>query len=232
LITVLFPILYLAAMGLGLGALVDRRHPALGGTDYLSFLAPGLLAAAAMLNGAGEALWPVLGAIKWERTYTSMLASPLRVRDVMLGHFSFMCLRIGFGATSFLFAMVLFGAVHSPLALLVVPAALLTGLAFAVPISGFAATRETDNAFPMVLRFVIIPSYLFAGTFFPLSQLPPTMQSIAKVTPLWHGVELCRALTLGRVDAASAAGHVVYLFAFVLVGLAIAQRTFDRRLRP
>ncbi|HEY5013731.1 MAG TPA: ABC transporter, partial [Acidimicrobiia bacterium] len=146
----LSPLLYLAAMGVGLGSLVDKHHSSrgsLGGVSYVAFLAPGMLAAVAMQVGSQESTYPVLGAIKWMRTYFAMLATPLRVVDLLVGHLLWIMIRITITVVLFLGVMELFGAGHHWTVLLAVPAAVLTGMAFAVPIAAFAATRDTDAAF-------------------------------------------------------------------------------------
>jgi lipooligosaccharide transport system permease protein len=115
--------------------------------------------------------------------------------------------------------------------LAVLPAGVLAGLAFATPLAAFAAGQENEQAFPLVFRLGLIPLFLFSGVFFPLSQLPAAIRVIAYATPLWHGVELCRALTLGRVQPGATAGHIVYLTALSVIGTVAAYRVFTRKLR-
>jgi lipooligosaccharide transport system permease protein len=126
--------------------------------------------------------------------------------------------------------MVVYGAVESWWGVLAVPAALLTGLAYAAPLTAFSSTQETDSAFPLIMRLGVIPSYLFSGTFFPVSQLPSALQVVAKLTPLWHGVDLCRSLSLGTATLVGSVGHVAYISLFLVVALAWGRRTFERRL--
>jgi lipooligosaccharide transport system permease protein len=126
--------------------------------------------------------------------------------------------------------MVVFGATQGPEAILSVPAAVLTGLAFAAPISAFAATQENDSGFNAVFRFGIIPLFLFSGTFFPISQLPAFLQPLAWATPLWHGVELCRGLALGTIDPLGFAVHTGYLLVVAGLGCAAALWAYQRRL--
>ena len=230
--SVLEPMGYLAAMGIGLGVLVDEGPGAsrLGGVTYLEFLAPALLAAAGMQSAAGESMYPVLGAIKWHRTNYAMLAAPLRVVDVLTGHLLFVVFRIVLNLTVFLGVMFLFDAVATPWAVLAMPVAVLTGLAHATPIFAFSATQENGDGFAMVFRFAIIPMFLFSGTFFPVSQLPDWIEPIAWITPLWHGVDLCRDLALGEVGAGSATLHLLYLTAWVVGGFLLALSAFKNRL--
>jgi lipooligosaccharide transport system permease protein len=230
--TVLTPLGFLAAMGLGLGSIVDEgaRADTLGGVSYLDFIAPGLMAASVMQQAAFESSYPVLGAIKWAKQYHAQLAAPLRVRDVLAGHVIWVTLRLGISAAVFLVIMALFGTLQSPWAVLCIPAAVLTGAAWVPGMFGYAATLETDSGFALVFRFLVMPMFLFSGTFFPVSQLPLAFELVAYVTPIWHGVELCRMLTLGTVAALPALGHVAYLLAWSAVGFELARRSYRRRL--
>ena len=132
--------------------------------------------------------------------------------------------------TIYLAVMAAFGTVHSPWAILALPAGVLTGMAFAAPMAAFSATQEKDTAFSTVYRFVVIPLFLFSGTFFPISQLPRLLEYLAYVTPLYHGVALCRDLTLGTIQLWVDVGHAAYLALWVGVGYALCRRTFAARL--
>jgi lipooligosaccharide transport system permease protein len=228
------PLLFLAAMGLGLGTYVDKSASAvsaLGGVDYVAFLAPGLLAATAMQSAAVEGMWPVMASIKWTRQYHAQLATPLRVVDIALGHFAFIALRLLTAAAIFLCVAALFGALESWTAVLAVPAAVLTGLAFATPIAAFSSTRSKEGgAFAALNRFVLIPMFLFSGAFFPVTQLPVGLRVVAYLTPLWHGVDLCRHLALGTGTPLGDLGHVAYLALFAVGGALVAIVSYRRRL--
>lgn len=230
--TVLEPLGFLAAMGLGLGLLVDSGpgSGSLGGVGYLEFIAPGLLAATAMQTAAFESTYPVMGAIRWNKQYHGMLATPLRVVDVLAGHLLFVAFRLTITAAVFLVVMVAFGAVGSPWAVLALPVAVLTGLAYAPAIFAFAATLEDNSGFAMLFRFGIVPMFLFSGTFFPVDQLPDWMEPVAWAVPLWHGVELCRDLALGTPSAGDALVHIGYLLLWVAGGFLAARRTFTKAL--
>src|SRR5262245_31804758 len=229
--SVLSPLLYLGAMGVGLGTLVDKHGTSgLGGVRYLAFLAPGLLAAQAMQTAMGESTYPVLASVKWLKTYQAAAASPLRPPDLFTGHLLFTGMRLAMNSAVFLVAMAAFGAVSSPWALASLPVAVLTGLAFAAPVEAFAVTREKDQGFAMLFRFGMIPLFLFSGTFFPVTQLPGWLQPVAYATPLWHGVALCRALNLGTADLGQVAIDVAYLAAVTTAGLLAGHRSYRRRL--
>jgi len=227
--SVVTPVVYLLALGVGLGVFVDRSTDLPNGASYLEFVAPGLMAATAMQIAAFESSWPVLSAIKWDRQYHAMLATPLRVRDVMLGHQSFFAFRLILTATVYFVVIVAFGAVNSPLGVLTIPVTLLVGLSFSAPTAAWAAHTQNEASFVAIFRFVILPMFLFSGTFFPISSLPRPLEVIAWFTPLWHGVALCRDLTLGDVSVDDLL-HVGYLVAFVTVGLLLARMTYRRRL--
>jgi lipooligosaccharide transport system permease protein len=229
--SVLNPVLYLGAMGLGLGTLVDKHGTSsLGGVSYLAFLAPGLLAATAMQTAMGESTYPVYGSVKWLKTYQAAIASPLRPADLFHGHLLWTMLRLAMNSVVFLAVMAAFGAVRSAWAVLCLPAAVLTGLAFATPIEAYAMTCKKETSFAMLFRFGIIPLFLFSGTFFPISQLPGFVRPLAYITPLWHGVALCRSLSLGGAQLGDSAVHVGYLLAVTVLGIHAGNRAYLRRL--
>jgi len=229
----LSPVLFLLAMGVGLGGYVDRGGglSALG-ISYLTFLAPGLLAATVMQTASFEATFPIMGGFVWQRRYHAMHATPLGPLEIALGQIAWIGTRITLVGAIFALVMVPFGAVRSPLILLAIPAATLTGLAFATPIAAYAATQKVMNSFNYIFRFLITPLFLFSGTFFPVEQLPAYFQPIAWLTPLYHGVALTRSLALGTTfdDPAAAALHLGVLLAFTAGGLALCLLAFQRRL--
>ena len=208
---------------------MDRSTDLPDGITYLEFVAPGLIAATAMQIASFEASWPVLSAIKWSRQYHAMLASPLRVGDVLIGHQAFIAFGMLMTASVYLAVIAAFGAVNSPLGILAIPVAVLVGIAFAAPIAAWAAYTQHEASFVAIFRFLILPMFLFSGTFFPIDQLR-RRSSTWRVTPLWHGVDLARQLTLGDVDLPSALGHLAYLLAFIAAGLTAAYYSYRRRL--
>lgn len=229
-VSFLYPVLYLAAMGVGLGSLVDQHVHRVAGVSYLDFLAPGLLASTAMQVGGNESMYPVLDAIKWAKTYFAMIATPLTYKDVLRGHIAWIASRLTLVVSIYLAILAAFGTVHSDLAVFAIPAGVLTGMAFVVPIVAFAASQDNGNAFNVIYRFGLIPLFLFSGTFFPITQLPGWLQPVAQATPLYHGVALCRALVIGGISPLGAFAHVAYLFALGAIGYACALRTYRRRL--
>lgn len=225
------PLFFLLAMGFGLGALVDDgAGGGVNGVAYVSFIAPGVLAAQAMQTAVGESTFPVLGAVKWQRQYHAMLAAPLGISDIVVGHLMFVTMRLAITSVTFALVAVAVGAITTPWVVLAVLAAVLTGLAFATPIFAFAARQDTDSGFNVIFRFVVMPMFLFSGTFFPIDQLPDVLEVIAWATPLWHGVDLCRSLVMQTATPLGSLGHVAYLLLWVGGGLWLALAAFRRRL--
>jgi lipooligosaccharide transport system permease protein len=227
------PVLFLAAMGVGLGGYVDRGDPAaLGGVPYLAWLAPGLLVATVMQAAAFEASYRIMDGLRWSRTFQAMVATPIGARDVALGNLAWIVARLAMIAAIFTGIVIGFGAARSPLVVLAIPVAVLTGLAFAAPIAAYAARLQTPDNFAAIFRFCITPLFLLSGTFFPIDGLPGPVQALAWLSPLWHGVSLARALAFGTVlDAPGiAAAHLVVLAVVSGIGAWLAIRSFQERL--
>jgi lipooligosaccharide transport system permease protein len=223
------PALFLIAMGIGLGGFVNRGA-GIEGVPYPVFLAPGLLAGAAMQTAAFESTFPILASIRWIKTYHAMLASPVGVTDIVAGQLAWIAVRLTIVTTIFVFVATVLGASHGPTIVLAIPAAVLTGMAFAAPIAAFSASLENVEGFNVLFRFVINPLFLFSGAFFPVSQLPEILRVLAQATPIYHGVQLSRGVVLGTIGPAEALVHVAVLVAFVVIGTAACLVTFRRRL--
>jgi lipooligosaccharide transport system permease protein len=228
--TIVTPILFLSAMGVILGTFVPNLVE-FGGAPYLVFLAPGLLAATAMQTATIESSWPLLAGFKWTKTFQAAIATPQRPRDIVLGHLYSTAARLTFVTGVFMIVAFFFGAITGVQALLAWPAAVLTGLAFGMPMAAWTATRQTENSFPAIFRFVITPMFIFSGTFFPIERLPDIVQPVAWLTPLFHGVSLARAAFIGHdVDLLVMGVHLAVLLGLTVGGLLIALRTFEKRL--
>ena len=222
------PWLYIAAMGVLLGGYINGGVG--GASSYFEFVAPGLLAANAMMVGVQEAMWPVMGAIKWDKSYYAMLASPLRIKDIVFGHLGYVAFRLLLSAAIFTAVLSAVGIFHSvPGALAALGSAVLTGLAIVTPVYGFSCGAKSEQSFALIFRLGVMPMFLFSGAFFPISNLPPTLEWIARLTPLYHGVELCRASTLQNWSVTDLV-HVAYLVALATVGVVWAVRRLTRRL--
>jgi lipooligosaccharide transport system permease protein len=232
--SVVQPLLFLLAFGVGFGALINgtgRAAQATGGLDYLVWLAPALLAVSAVQTAVFDSTYPVLSGFKWQRHYLAMTATPINPGQVVAGHLAWMQLKIGGCGAVYVAVIAVFGGVRSPGILAALLAAMLAGLAVAAPVTAFTAGVEDEgSAFTVLFRLVLIPMTLFSGTFFPVEQLPVWVRPVAWVSPLWHGTELARGAALGRGSALAALGHVAYLVALVVVGCALAARRFRRRL--
>jgi lipooligosaccharide transport system permease protein len=220
------PVFYLVAMGQGLGSLVG----ALPGPDgrpisYAAYIAPGLLAASAMNGAVFDATYNVFFKLKYNRLYDAVLATPLGPVDIALGEIAWALIRGGLYALGFLSVMAAFGLLISPWALLVLPAALVVAFAFAAV--GMAATTymRSWQDFDLV-TLAILPMFLFATTFYPLSVYPRWLQVAVEVMPLFHAVELMRGLTTGVVHA-GLLGHLGYFLAMIVAGVVVAARRLD-----
>jgi lipooligosaccharide transport system permease protein len=226
------PLFYVVAMGVLLGRFVQAGPSALeGAPSYLAFVVPGLVASQAMQTAMSEATWPVMGMIKWNRTYYAMTASPLAVSDIVAAHLLFMTFRLATTCGVFLLVVAPFGVYASwwgPL--LAWPVSVLVGLGFAGPLHAYASTLRTEEGFALVYRLLVVPLFLFSGAFFPIANLPTPLEWLARLTPLWHGVDLTRMLTLDRLTAGAVLVHVAYLVALALVGWALAVWRLDKRL--
>jgi ABC-type polysaccharide/polyol phosphate export permease len=231
-ISVVNPLLFLTATGIGMGRLVNRHASgSLQGHAYLAFVVPGLLAAAVMQTTSIEAGGPVYTSARDSGSYRAAMATPLSPADILTGHLMFMGLRVLLTAVAFTAVGAAFGAVSLARAPLLVLAAFLCGMAFATPIAAWAVSARTRAGLGAVYRFVIMPMYMFSGTFFAVSQLPPPLRVIIEVTPLWHGVDLCRTLAFGDARPAETLIHVTYLAALAVAGFILARRNYARNLR-
>ncbi|HET9859718.1 MAG TPA: ABC transporter permease [Nocardioidaceae bacterium] len=226
------PLFYVGAMGVLLGGFIDSGDAQLeGAASYLAFVAPGLVAAHAMQTATGEVTWPVMGMIKWHRTYYGMTATPLAVADVVAAHLMFVVFRVATSCGVFLVVMSFFGVFESVAGVLVAFfVQVLIGMSFAGIFFAYAATLKSEAGFAVIYRLLVMPLFLFSGAFFPITNLSAPLEWVAKLTPLWHGVDLTRMLTLGTLDGSAAATHVAYLLVMCVVGWWLAVRRLEKRL--
>ena len=224
------PVLFLTAMGIGVGTLMSSDEAAFGGFTYVQWLGPGLMAAMAMQTATFESTYPIMNKIMWGRNYEAMLSTPLGIRSIVLGELGWTAFRIGTLASVFLVVLTLFGISRTPMALLAIPFTVLIGLAFSSCLIAFTATQKNDVGFSAIFRFVINPLFLFSGTFFPLSQLPESLQLVAWATPLFHGVELVRGAVLDTLEPVTALLHLAYLLVMFGIGTFLAERTLTKRM--
>jgi len=223
------PLFYLLSIGLGIGALVGAIPLGDGRTvPYTAFVAPALLASSAMNGAIYDSTFNVFFKLKYAKTYDAILATPVGVGDVAVGEIAWALIRGALYAGTFLLVMLAMGLVLSPWAILAFPAALLIGFAFGA--AGMAATSfmRTWQDFDLV-QLVILPLFLFSGTFYPLTTYPEPIRLLVELTPLYHGVDLVRGLTTGTLGPGMLV-HVAYLAAMGLAGLAITARRLERLL--
>lgn len=230
------PLLFLAAMGIGLGGLVDESTGLVttrtaSDITYLAFVTPGLLVASAMLAVASAALWGVMAGIKWMGQYRSMVHTALTPGDVFAGLVVFQGCKAGFGAALFLIVATALGGVASPWALAAVPVAIVLGATTMATLGGYAADKDDDFTFPLIMRLGIMPLFLLSGTFFPVEQLPDALQPLCWLSPLFHAAEAARMATTGQMSWWFVA-HLGVLVAILAVVLPVGIARFRRRLRP
>jgi Nod factor-specific ABC transporter NodJ protein len=232
-ISVANPLLFLLGVGVGLGHLVDQNTPAaLAGVSYTAFFAPGLLAASAMQTGYLEGAGRVVAAAGWAGAYRSAATTPLEPSEIMVGHVLFMAFRVLVSSAAFVAVMAAFNVSDGWWVLATLPAALLTGLAYAVPTAAWAVGLRSTAKVQAVFRFVLMPMYMFSGTFFALDELPRWLRDIAYLFPLSQGVALCRSLSLGTATTVEVVLRGAYLLAFLAGGIIVARTTYPRRLHP
>ena len=236
------PLLYLLSLGLGLGGLVNSGSGAASlGTSYLTFIAPALVAATALQMSVMEATYPILhGGFKHQRVYFAMNATPLSAEQIAYGTLSWIATRAAFSAALYLAVVACFGGVRSAGAVLCVPIAALGAMALAAPVAAYSASVESEGgSFAAIFRFLVVPMFLFSGTFYPVSTLPEWAQALAWLSPLWHATELARWVSLGplrlssgigQLSAGAALGHLAFLSALTAVGVVLTGRRFRARL--
>ncbi|MGA4507953.1 ABC transporter permease [Propionibacteriaceae bacterium G1746] len=226
------PLLYMLAMGVGLGGLLDRTGTTVDGVSYLVFVAPAIMVATASQGAFGESTYPIMGGFKWHRTYYGPAATPMDPAQIAWGHILGVTLRFVMQSVIFWVIMLVFGAAPSGWSWVSIPIAALTALAVACPMQAYAATLENEGAqFVTVQRFVLMPMFLFSGTFYALESMPIYLQWIGWISPLWHGAQLARIASYGMSEPLwLSLVHVVVLVGMVAVGGAMAGRTYRRRL--
>jgi lipooligosaccharide transport system permease protein len=222
------PVLYLLTIGFGVGTLVGK----VAGVDvrYAAFVAPAILATTAMNAAFSQTSFAIFMRIKTERIYDAIVPTPLSVADIAVGEVVSAVLSGVFAAVGFVLVMLALGLVVSPDILLAIPGALLVGYAFAA--AGLLVTTYMRD-FPdfQLIQLVMLPMFLFATTFYPLSVYPSWARPFIEVLPLYQSIQLLREPALGifHWDLLVA---VLYLVAFGSLALALATRRLTRQLLP
>jgi lipooligosaccharide transport system permease protein len=228
------PVLYLISIGLGVGAYIDKNTGGMGvdGVSYVTFLAPALLATAAIQGAIDESVYPTLEGFKWNKTFFSMNATPLSGNHIAMGVFFNSLIRVIFTAVIYWLVMLAFGVLESPRAWLAIFTAVMAGAAFGALMQALAGMLENEDVFFTVLgRFVIMPLFLFSGTFYPLTNMPIYLQWIGWISPLWHATELGRWLSYSHeISSQMLYVHFIFLNSLLLIGIIASRRIFTKRL--
>ena len=217
------PIFYLLSLGIGFGSFVGAVHTSSGtSVPYAAYIAPALLATAAMNGAIYDSTWNVFFKINYSKLYQSMLATSLGPLDIAFGEILLALGRGGVYATGFLIVMTLLGLTLSWTAILALPAVLLIALGFASIGMGITSLLKTFQQMDLI-TLALLPMFLFSATFYPIGVYPQWIQVVIEVFPLWHGVELVRGLTTGALDRAMLV-HLAYYAALVAAGLVLTTR--------
>ena len=226
------PLFYLLAIGAGVGTLINKNSGGIDGVPYLVFLAPALLANAAIQGSMDETIFPTLAGFLWNKTFFGMNSTPLGGRQIALGVYLAAMARNIFTVLCYYAIMALFGVLKAPHAWLAIPAGVLAGAAFGAVMLAIAGNaKNEDHFFTFVGRFILQPMFFLSGTFFPLDSIPIYLRWIGWISPLWHATDLGRYLTYGHeISFSLEMIHVLYLFAMLVIGLAFAFRAFEKRL--
>ncbi|HEY5519768.1 MAG TPA: ABC transporter permease [Candidatus Limnocylindrales bacterium] len=223
------PLFYLLGIGFGLGQLVGSvPGPDGNPVPYAVFIAPALLAASSMNGAITESTFNFFFKLNYDKTFASILTTPMSPADISIGELAWALMRGGLYVLGFLVVITLLGLVRSPLVILTIPGALLIGFAFASV--GMAATSfmRTWQDFDLI-QLVVLPMFLFSGTFFPIDRYPEALRLVIQLTPLYRGVDLLRSLSLGVIGP-SILIDVVYLSLMGFAGLAVVSRRLDKLL--
>ena len=226
------PLLYLIAVGIGVGKLINHHSGGVDGVKYLAFLAPALLSTAAIQNAMDEAVFPTLEGFKWHKTFFAINATPITGKQIANGVLLASMLRVVFSVSVYGTIIFLFGGFSSARGWLAIPTSLAAGAAFGAFIMGVAASVKNDDQFFMILnRFIMMPLFLFSGTFYQLSTIPIYLRWIGWLSPLWHTTELGRYLTYGHhISPLMFVVHIAFLSAMFIFGIRFAHLQFERRL--
>lgn len=226
------PVLFLLSVGVGIGALVNQNSGGIDGVDYLVFLAPALLATAAIQATMDETMFPVLSGFVWDKGFFAMNATQLGGRSIVSGILIAAGIRNVLTVLVYEVILLLFGAVPLASIPMLTLSSVLAGFAFgSVMLMGSSFVKKDDGFFAIVGRFIITPMFMFSGTYYPLESLPFYLQWIGWFSPVWHATNLGRALSYGHSSPTwLLVTHVTFLSMLFVVGLLVATWQFDRRL--
>lgn len=228
------PVLYLFSVGIGIGALVDANGGStqLGGVSYLTFLAPALLASAALASFQEEMSFPIMEGFEWDKSFFAMNSTPINGSDIVNGIVASSVLKTAVTVGIYEAVLLAFGAIDLSVALPMYFSALITGIAFgAVMMAVTSYIKNDDGFFAIIGRFVIAPMVMFSGTYYPLESMPFYLQWVGWISPLWHGTDLGRVISYGSPQQGwIVISHWLYLATWLVVGLTLAYRQVSKRL--
>jgi lipooligosaccharide transport system permease protein len=225
------PLFYLLSLGVGLGAMV----PDIEGISYTAFVAPGLLAASCMNGAITDGFFNIFFKLHFQNTYDGILATPMRVPDVAFGEALWALARGSLYAAAFLVVVLLMGelvgppVLLSPWAVLALPAAVLVAASFSAMALCLTSFVRRVEQFDVVMGLLVMPMFLFSGTFFPVSRFPDPVEWVVQAVPLYHAVEMLRQLTTGAIQP-SLAAHVIYLVLAGAAAFVVAMWRLERAL--
>ena len=228
------PFFYLIAVGIGIGVLVEQGSGTSGtnGIKYIAFIAPALLANSAIMGIMDETVFPTIEGFKWRKIFFAQNSTPITGRQIALGVFIAALCRALFSVSVYYILLLAFDVVNFGISFLLIPIAVLGGGAFgALMLFAAAKIEKEDQFFNILSRLVIMPMFLFSGTFFPLSSMPIYLQPIGWVSPLWHATELGREAAFDYgISTTMILVHLIFLFTLLVIGLVLATRQFEKRL--
>lgn len=230
------PLLYLGAIGFGLGSLVEADSAQLGTmpdgapVTYVAFLAPALVAATGVQVAAGEGIFGTMARTKWRQTWFTAVGTPLMPGDLALGHVLWIAARGGLAALVYALVAVALGAMPVGGTLPAAGAGVLGGMSLGALLTAWLVRSSEEHMMNAAQRFVVIPMFLFSGVFFPVDQLPGWMAAIARATPMWHAVVLARQGAIGTPAPWGGWVHLGYLALLAVVGFLLAASGMRRRL--
>ena len=228
------PLFYLIAVGIGIGVLVEQGSGTSGtnGIKYIAFIAPALLANSAIMGIMDETVFPTIEGFKWRKIFFAQNSTPITGRQIALGVFIAALCRALFSVSVYYILLLAFDVVNFGISFLLIPIAVLGGGAFgALMLFAAAKIEKEDQFFNILSRLVIMPMFLFSGTFFPLSSMPIYLQPIGWVSPLWHATELGREAAFDYgISTTMILVHLIFLFTLLVIGLVLATRQFEKRL--
>ncbi len=228
------PLLYLLSVGVGIGSLVDKSQGVTGvdGVSYLTFLGPALLASTAIQGAIDEVVMPTMQGFKWNKNFFAMNATPLTGKQIAQGVYLAALARVALTVTVYWILLYFFGALQAGTAWVAIAVAMFAGAAFGAMMLAVAARVIKEDFFFSILgRFIIMPLFLFSGTFYPLSTMPIFLRPIGWISPLWHATELGRYFTYGHsISGVMLVLHIAYLGTILFIGIRIAESAFTKRL--